>query len=477
MEADYMKRSAKIVGLAILVAVAFLAGHWHNVQKQSTSSAFGGRRILYYHDPMHPAYKANTPGIAPDCGMQLEPVYEGESGLSQGAGEGNSVPAGSVQLTAQTQQLIGVKVATVEKVSESHTLRVLGRVVPDETRLYRINAATDGWVREILPLTTGSLVRKEDLLAKIYAPESFSAMKAYLYGLRSLDRFKDDSQETKDQIDLTDANIENYRNALRNLGMADSQLDEIARTRQGANVIEIRAIETGFILSRNVSLGQRFEKGAELFRIADLRHVWILADLFENEAHFVRAGQTAQVFYQGKSFPAKMSDVLPQFDAATRTLKVRFETDNSGYPLRPDMFVDLEFPVQLPAAVTVPVESVLDSGLKKTVFVDHGNGYFEPRLVRTGWRLEGRVAIIEGLEAGDRIVVSGNFLIDSESRMKAQGDQASFGQRPGKDLAFHDPVCGMQVDPAKPGGKLIHEGKTYFFCSSTCKEKFEARAL
>jgi len=372
MEADYMKRSAKILGLATLVVISFLAGHWQNAQRQSTSSASSGRKILYYHDPMHPAYRTDKPGIAPDCGMQLEPVYEGDPGMSRGTGEANSVPAGSVQITAQMQQLIGVKVATVEKDSESHIIRVLGRVVPDETRLYRINASTDGWVREILPLTTGSLVKKEDLLAKIYTPESFSAMKAYLYGLRSIDRFKESGQETQDQIDLTDANIENYRNALHNMGMTDFQLDEIARTRQGAKVIEIRAIETGFILSRNVSLGQRFEKGAELYRIGDLSHVWILADLFENESQFVKPGLVARVFYEGKSLSAKMSNVLPQFDAATRTLKVRFETDNSGYTLRPDMFVDLEFPVQLPAAISVPVEAVLDSGMKKTIFVDHG---------------------------------------------------------------------------------------------------------
>lgn len=121
-----MKRSAKIIGLIILVVVSFLAGHWHNAQKQSTSSASGGRKILYYHDPMHPAYKSDKPGIAPDRGMQLEPVYDGGSGKPQGTGEGNSIPPGSIQVAAQTQQLIGVKVATVEKVSESHTIRVLG---------------------------------------------------------------------------------------------------------------------------------------------------------------------------------------------------------------------------------------------------------------------------------------------------------------------------------------------------------------
>ena len=184
----------------------------------------------------------------------------------------------------EKQQLIGVKVARVEKASGSHTLRALGRVVPDETRIYRINAATDGWVKKMLPVTTDSLVQKDELLATFYAPEFFSAMKAYLYGLRSLDRFQKSGKETKEQLDLTDANIENYRNALRNLGMTEHQLDEIMRTRQGGEHVEIRAPAAGFILTRNLTQGERFERGNELYRIADLSKVWILVDIFENEA-------------------------------------------------------------------------------------------------------------------------------------------------------------------------------------------------
>jgi RND family efflux transporter MFP subunit len=411
--------------------------------------------------------------------MKMEAVYADDGPVGQPSGMVTSMPPGTVKISAEKQQVVGVKVATVEKAPSRHTLRVLGRVVPDETRIYRINAATDGWVKKMLPVTTGSLVRKDELLATFYAPEFFSAMKAYLYGLRSFDRFQKSGTETKEQLELTDANIENYRNALRNLGMTEHQMDEIMRTRNGGEHVEIRAPAAGFILIRNITLGERFQRGTELYRIADLSHVWILADTFGNEAQHIRPGSEARVSLpqSRKEFRAKVTDTLPQFDAVSRTLKVRLEVDNPGYTLRPDMFVDVEFPVTLPSALTVPAEAVLDSGLKKTVFVDRGNGFFEPRQVETGWRLGDRVEITKGLMAGEHIVVSGNFLIDSESRMRlaAAGMQGtSKGRQTGQRVK--DPVCAMEVDAgaAKAAGlSSEYRGKTYYFCMPECKHDFD----
>jgi YHS domain-containing protein len=164
-----------------------------------------------------------------------------------------------------------------------------------------------------------------------------------------------------------------------------------------------------------------------------------------------------------------VSTVLPQFDANSRTLKVRLELDNPGYTLRPDMFVDVQFPVTLPSALTVPADAVLDSGLKKTVFVDQGNGIFEPREVETGWRFGNRVEIIKGLKPGERIVISGNFLIDSESRL----EMAAAGMY---GTTSKDPVCGVDVSinkAEKTGRKSNYQGKTYYFSSDECKEKFD----
>ena len=166
---------------------------------------------------------------------------------------------------------------------------------------------------------------------------------------------------------------------------------------------------------------------------------------------------------------ATVSEVLPEFDPATLTLKVRLEMDNPKFALRPGMFVDVEFPINMPPTVNVPVDAIMDSGLKKTVFVDRGNGYFEPRRVKTGWRLGDRVEIIEGLEPGERIVVSGNFLIDSESRMKLAA-AGMFGE------VTKDPVCGLNVDESKAkaaGFPSTFKDQTYYFCSEGCKQHFE----
>ena len=166
---------------------------------------------------------------------------------------------------------------------------------------------------------------------------------------------------------------------------------------------------------------------------------------------------------------ATVTDIIPEFDKVTQTLKVRLEADNPGYSLRPDMFVDVEFPVDLPATVHVPVDAVLDSGLKKTVFVDRGDGYFEPRKVETGWRFGDRVEITQGLEAGERIVISGNFLVDSESRMRLAA-AGMYGE------VTKDPVCGHNLDESKAkaaGHQSQYNHKTYYFCSEECQHQFE----
>ena len=185
-----------------------------------------------------------------------------------------------------------------------------------------------------------------------------------------------------------DLNLKQYRDALRNLGMGELQIQELVRTRVRMENINITSPADGFILLRNVSDGQRFDKGTELFRIADLSHVWILVDVFERDASLVQSDQPVKVELpnQGKTFTATVSKTLPQFDNVTRTLKLRLEADNPDFALKPDMFVDVELPLSLAEAMVVPAEAVLDAGLRQTVFVDRGNGYFEPRNVHIGSR-------------------------------------------------------------------------------------------
>ena len=386
--------------------------------------------------------------------------------------EGDFAP-GTVNVGPQKRQLVGIRVAEVRKEPVTHTLRVLGKVAADETRLFIVNASTAGWVMGISPVTPGSMVKKDQVLATFYAPELLAAQQAFLYGNYTLERLKSDGQgqALPSQVAANEVSVKQYRDALRNLGMSDLQIDEIARTKERAQQIEMRSPATGVVIARTIFLGLKFVQGTEFFRVADLRRVWILLDVFENETQYLKPGARAKVSLAGQNmaFEAVVSDVLPLFDAASRTMKVRLEAENPGYVLRPDMFVDVELPVTLEATLAVPTDAILDTGLKKTVFVDRGGGFFEPREITTGRRLGNTVEITKGLVPGERIVVSGTFLIDSESRMElaAAGMSGDLSQ---------DPVCGKPVSIRKAeeaGRTSVYQGKTYYFCSDDCKERFE----
>jgi Cu(I)/Ag(I) efflux system membrane fusion protein len=194
----------------------------------------------------------------------------------------------------------------------------------------------------------------------------------------------------------------------------------MAKRRELVQDIQVQSPVDGFVLKRNISPGLRFDRGFEFYRIADLNRVWILADVYRDQLPFIRRGASARITTgeAGGALPATVSLSEPIFDEATLTLKVRLEAVNPKLALKPGMFVDVEFPVDLPPALAVPADSIVDSGLRKTVFVDHGNGYLEPRLVETGRRIGDDVEVTKGLVPGERIVISGTFLIDSESRMK-----------------------------------------------------------
>ncbi len=480
-----MNKKVKLFILVLIIAGSFFAGYWANRGSGSAETAV--RKILYYVDPMNPGFRSEKPGIAP-CGMPLEPVYA-EPG-ADGTAAQKALPPGSVRISAEKQQLIGVRTAIVEKSPWTHTLRVLGRVALDETRVYRINAAAAGLIKNALPITTGTFVRENELLATFYSSleyralvqSYFNSMKLSKSGSWNTDAERSHPQFSKAQLAQMKktardqgqtgetSQIDYYRRNILNYGISAYQLAEIERTGTIPEEIEIRSPARGFVVLRNVTADLRFDKGAELYRVADLSRVWVLADVFENEASFFQPGRRVKMElpYQKKTLYATTSNVLPQFDPATRTLKIRLETNNPGYALRPDMFVNVELAVSGPPAILVPVDAVLDSGLKKTVFIDRGNGIFEPRQVETGRSLAERVEIVQGLMPGEKIVVSGNFLIDSETRMQ-QAASGIIGK------VVRDPVCGMNTneDHARTAGHFHkYNGKEYYFCSNECQSEF-----
>jgi RND family efflux transporter MFP subunit len=461
-----MRNVSRVALLLVVVAICFLAG----CNKDHAAAA--SRKILYYVDPMHPAYKSDKPGIAPDCGMQLEPVYAdgGPAGQAENGGGNDVLASGAIHVSPEKQQQIGVELAQAEKTSGNRTVRTLAKVALDETRVFRLTAGSAGLVRTVGPFVNGSIVRKDEILGTFYNREFITAQQAYLFALNTMDRVKTNN-ESAEQMKSTMAQVQVAEENLEVLGMGEPQIEELGRTRQLVRNIDIVSPVAGIVVARNTYIGVRFDRGVELFRIADISHIWILADVFKSDAQYFIPGTTVKLMLPDSSVSlrATVSNELPQFDPTTRTMKVRLEADNPGLRLRPDMFVDVELPVKLPPGLSVPVDAVLDTGLHKRVFVDRGNGVFEPREVETGWRSGGRIEILRGLTPGARVVASATFLMDSESRLKAAstGSDAS---------TVKDPVCGMTADESKAkaeGNTSSYRGTTYSFCSKSCKDKFE----
>jgi Cu(I)/Ag(I) efflux system membrane fusion protein len=404
-----MKSKYAFILLALAVS-GYVTNRWHGA---SAADASGARRVMYYRDPMHPAYTSAKPGVAPDCGMQLEAVYA----------EPAAAPARQpdvFQVPPEQQRLAGVRTVGVKREATTHRFRLPGRVVADERSIYRLSAKVDGWVREIFPPGTGTLVTKGQLLVSVFSRDYRMAQQSYAYALNNEDRTRD-SSGTFDAVEQNRFSVAETLTTLQNMGVDPAQIAEIAKSRQPQFDTRLTAPASGLVTVRNVFPNQHFDAGAELYRIVDLSRVWIVVDLFANEAQYLRPGMPVRVLMPGSSRPrvmARVGDVLPQFDSASRGLKLRLEADNPGLALRPDVLVSAEVDVTFPPATTVPVDAVVDTGLQHLVFVDHGGGTLERRAVQTGWRYDNDVEILEGLRPGDRVVSAATFLIDSESRLQ-----------------------------------------------------------
>jgi membrane fusion protein, copper/silver efflux system len=404
--------------LVVAIAAAFFAGTSRGDRDTVRAAADHGRRVLYYVDPMHPDYKSDKPGIAPDCNMALEPVYAdpdpGPAAIPAGAA------AGTIAVDAAKQQAIGVRVGTAEQKDATEKLRLFGRVAAAETKVFKVNTGLDGYVREISEVTTGSQVHKYDWLATYSSPEIRQPVQGYLATLESADREARNGTVTSVQMAFAKAGLEQYIDRLITLGMSRPQIDEITKTRVVPADVTIAAPADGFVIARNVTPGEKVQKGTELYRIADIRQVWVLAEVVAQDAPLVKPGMTAEIALAGRTTPliAHVSrQVLPQFNATTQYYTVRFDVDNPEYALRPDMLVDVDLQVRSGLAMTIPADAIVRSGLRNSVFVERSAGVFEPRDITVGRRSGDRVQVVSGLSAGERIAISGTFLLDSESRM------------------------------------------------------------
>ena len=463
-----MRRAAIATVCLVLVAGGFAAGRY----LPASGPAASARKAVRYQCPMHPSFTSDKPGNAPCCGMALEPVHEGGDAGHAGAHR----TAGTVTMDAGLRQLQGVKIGAVEHGAVPQALRLFGRVVPDETRVYTVNAGMEGSIRELSGVTTGTVVHRDQWLGAFFSADIRSPLQGFLTSLEA-QGMNDASRANAGLVAAAGStpsrNAQFAAERLRGMGVSPRQLERMRQKRELPLTIDILSPADGVVIARSVTLGQRFDKGAEWFRIASLDRVWVLVDVLEADLPLARPGTSVRVSVPGRSgaLPAIVSRIPPQFDAASRTMKVRLEMDNPGMVLRPDMFVDAVLQIHRPASLTLPVDAVVDTGLRRTVFVEKGEGVFEPRAIETGWRSGGRVEVLSGLEPGERVVLSGTFLVDSESQLRA----AAAGVR---GPVAKDPICGMEVDEARARaeGKVhTHEGKTHYFCSDSCKATFAAK--
>lgn len=438
-----------LAGIALVFVFGFGYGRWYSTRP----AAKEGRKILYYVDAMHPWYKSDKPGIAPDCGMKLEPVYadgttgdEGAAarkitgyrdpqdhtytsdkpGLNPATGnelepvyaDQQAAPAGAIHVNAEKQQMIGMTIGTAEWTTDGQAVRYNGRVAADETRVTRIHSKVDGWIERVTVDFTGQLTRAGQPLLTLYSPELLASQQELLLakraeGLMQHSSMMDAAVNSKSLVDAARRRLELW-------DLSRAQMDEVERSGKPIKSVTVYSPAAGFVMARNAFPGQRVTPETELYTITDLSRVWVMADVFEADAPELRMGQAASITVPGtnQTLAARVSYIQPEVDAATRTLKLRLELANPGLRLKPDMFVDVAMTLGAARRLTVPADAVLDSGTTKTVFLDRGNGYFEPRQVETGIRTGDRVEIVKGLAPGERIATSAAFLLDSESQLK-----------------------------------------------------------
>ena len=403
------------------------------------AAAGGPRKILYYRSPMDPSIRSDAPQ-KDAMGMDFVPVYEDEATSSAVAGRA------MVALSPERRQLLGVRSEAVTRRHLDRTIRTVGRVAIDERRLHHVHTKYEAYVEKLYVNFVGQMVRKGDHLAALYSPELVATQQEYLLAYRAQQsaRAERDRLGGEGGTDLLEA----ARQRLLFWDMDPADIDALERTGQVQRTVDLHAELPGYVLQKSAVHGMRVTPADILFDIADLSEVWILADVYESDLATVELGMAAEVtlpYQPGRTWRGTVAFVDPIVEPGTRTVKVRIEVANGDYALKPDMFADVVLRRELGDALFVPESAVLKPGDRQIVFLDRGDGRLEPREIETGARVEGGYAVLSGLAEGDKVVTSANFLIDSESSLKA----ALSSMGPPRPRGRTPPTGGRHRPPAR----------------------------
>ena len=412
---------ALVLAVAIVLGILFRGrvSTWLEGDKAMMASGTIGkptstpseRKVLYYYDAMNPTFRSAKPGTATD-GMPLVPEYADEEEATAG------MPVGTVKLSQGKQQLIGVQTAVVRREPLFRTIRAVGQLTADETRLAHVHLKVNGWIEQVYVDYVGKLVKKGDPLFTLYSPDLVATEQEYLIARRGKRYLGDSSFPEASQG--ADSLLSSARERLRLWDISDQQIKELDETGKITRTLTFYSPVTGFVMDRKAFPQTAITPDMDLYVITDLSAIWANAQVYEYEVPYVHINQTAQMelsYYPGKNYKGRVTYIYPTVDPQTRTVKVRLEFPNPNFELKPDMYSEVNLKIDYGTQVVVPQSAVLDSGERQTVFVALPDGYFEPREIKTGVKLEDKIAVLSGLRPGETIVTSGNFLIDSESRL------------------------------------------------------------
>ena len=367
----------------------------------------------------HAGHTAKPPAVGAEKPKTVTPQIKQPVPQEEAAEE-----APQVEITPEQQQLIGVKTVKVSLKPLQKVIRTVGRIEADERKQATVNTKIEGWIEKLYVDYTGRYVKKGEPLAEIYSPELLATQQEFLgvlkWATQPGDKKKDD---TLGLMIAKDANaaLDAARERLRLWDISEAQIKHIEQTRKAVRTLTLYSPVSGFVTQKMAVQGMKVMPGEKLFDIADLSTLWIIADIYEYELSFVRVGQPARItlsYFPGRELSSQIDYIYPTISADTRTTKVRLTLPNPGGRLKPQMFTNVEIRINLGKRLVVPESAVIDTGTGQVVYVDRGNGAFEPREVQLGLRADGAAEVLRGLKTGEKVVSSANFLIDSEAQLK-----------------------------------------------------------
>ncbi len=426
-------KSVKILGLLVILVGVFAIGYWNG---QSHVSA--------------------------DRAMESAAKPSAESKPGNDAMAGHDMSSGGVTVSPEKQQLVGIRTAVAEARPLVKKIRTVGIVTYDETKVAQVFSKVDGWIEKLFVNYTGKLVEKGQPLFTFYSPELVSTQEEFLLALRAQETLGSSSLK---EISLGSASLlEAARRRLALWDISEAQIAELQKNGQPQRTLTFFSPISGFVIKKDAAQGMKVMPDKELYTITDLSTVWVNADIYEYELANIRLGQRATIslsYFPGQTFSGKVAWVAPVLDEKTRTTKVRLEFANRDFKLKPEMYANVEIEVDGGKKLAIPDEAVLDSGIRKIVFVDKGEGRYAPAEVKLGGKFDGYYEVLGGLSAGERIIASASFLLDSESRLtEAMGAMAGMdmGETPKKAPAAAavterkagDLTLSLESQPVKP---------------------------